>query len=304
MHRNLKPHNILIQNNGEIKISDFTLSRIGTEPNFPYTPEDPKERERSTRETRRLWYRAPEMIFRKEIYSSEIDLWSIGCLLAEMALGEPLFNGESEVEQLFKIFRFVGAPTEDLFKTIYKVSDETRIKVPNWPRIYFGYVSYDHDSNEFHELVNSYMTGREDALYRLMELRDIIGRDGLDLLWKLLDVNPNSRITTAQALKHPFVNDFNVDMEVEEQYENPSIDSCKIKIDEIIEFASLLRSNEEKLRPDPFYMINQSMITESMRAILVDWLVDVSIHFEVMNDTLHYAIAYIDRSLSVLDIPK
>ena len=131
MHRNLKPQNILIQNNGGIKISDFTLSLIGTEPNFPYTPEDPKERERSTRETRRLWYRAPEMIFRKEIYSSEIDLWSIGCLLAEMALGELLFNGESEVEQLFKIFRFVGTPTEDLFKTIYKVSDETRVKVPN-----------------------------------------------------------------------------------------------------------------------------------------------------------------------------
>jgi serine/threonine protein kinase len=78
MHRNLKPHNVLIQNDGEIKLSDFTLSRIGTEPNHPYTPEDPKERERSTRETRRLWYRAPEMIFRKEIYSFEVDLWSVG----------------------------------------------------------------------------------------------------------------------------------------------------------------------------------------------------------------------------------
>ena len=78
MHRNLKPHNILIQNNGDVKISDFTLSRIGTAPHCPYTPEDPKERERSTRETRRLWYRAPEMIFRKEIYAFEVDLWSIG----------------------------------------------------------------------------------------------------------------------------------------------------------------------------------------------------------------------------------
>ena len=148
------------------------------------------------------------------------------------------------------------------------------------------------------------MTGREDALYRLTELRDIIGINGLDLLWKLLDVNPNSRLTTAQALKYQFFNDLNNDTEVEEQYDDLSIDSWKMKIDETIEFANLLRSNEEKLRPDPFYMINQSMITESMRAILVDWLVDVSIHFEVMNDTLYYAIAYIDRSLSVLDIPK
>ena len=120
MHRNLKPHNILLLKDGQVKISDFTLSRIRTAPHCPYTPEDPKERERSTRETRRLWYRAPEMIFRKEVYAYEVDLWSIGCLLVEMALGEPLFNGESEVEQLFKIFKFVGAPSEDLFNNKYK----------------------------------------------------------------------------------------------------------------------------------------------------------------------------------------
>jgi serine/threonine protein kinase len=118
MHRNLKPHNILVQEDGDVKISDFTLSRIRTDHNWAYTPEDPKERERSTRETRRLWYRAPEMIFRKELYSFEVDLWSIGCLMAEMALGEALFNGESEVEQLLKIFRFVGAPNGDLFNNV------------------------------------------------------------------------------------------------------------------------------------------------------------------------------------------
>jgi serine/threonine protein kinase len=220
-----------------------------------------------------------------------------------MALGEPLFSGESEVEQLFKIFKFVGAPNEDLFNTIYKVSNESRIKVPNWPRIYFGYVSYDHNSQEFHDLVNSYMAGREDALYRLMELRDI-GSDGLDLLWKLLDVNPHTRLTATEALNHPFFNDTNEDMEVEESGVNYVSESETLRINEITEYANLLRKNEEILRADPFYMTNQSMITENMRSILVDWLVDVSIHFEVMNETLHYAISYIDRVLSVLDIPK
>jgi len=78
MHRNLKPHNILVQEDGTVKISDFTLSRIGTSPHCPYTPEDPKERDRSTREVKRLWYRAPEMIFRKEVYAFEVDLWSVG----------------------------------------------------------------------------------------------------------------------------------------------------------------------------------------------------------------------------------
>lgn len=304
MHRNLKPHNILIQNNGEIKISDFTLSRIRTEPNFPYTPEDPKERERSTREIRRLWYRAPEMIFRKEIYAFEVDLWSIGCLFAEMALGEPLFNGESEVEQLFKIFKFVGAPCDELFNTMYKVSNDARIKIPNWPRIYFGHISCDHNSTEFHEFVNSYMAGREDALYRLMELRDIIGPVGLDLLWKLLDVDPHSRISTSDALKHDFLSSVCTSMDIEEPPTENFQTICNSTITEITEFGGLLRKNEGLLRPDPYYMSKQSMITESMRAILVDWLVDVSIHFEVMNETLHYAIAYIDRALSVLDIAK
>lgn len=98
MHRNLKSDNILITSDGKVKISDFSLSRITQIPHFPYTPEDPKERERSGRESRRLWYRPPEMIFRKRMYSFEVDMWAIGCLLAEVASNEALFPGESEID--------------------------------------------------------------------------------------------------------------------------------------------------------------------------------------------------------------
>jgi len=98
MHRNLKPDNIMISKEENIKLVDFSLSRIAGIPHFPYTPEDPKERERSGREARRLWYRPPELLFRKQVYSFEVDIWAVGCLLAELSLGEALFNGESEIE--------------------------------------------------------------------------------------------------------------------------------------------------------------------------------------------------------------
>ena len=155
-----------------------------------------------------------------------------------MALGEPLFNGESEVEQLFKIFRFVGAPSEDLFNKKYKVSNEARIKLPNWPRTYFGYVCYDPSTDEFQQLVNSYMTGREDALYRLIELKEIIGLEGLDLLWKLLDLDPQTRIEAVDAISHPFFKDCQSDMEIDED-DFQGIPTAEIR--EIKEFSKLLR---------------------------------------------------------------
>lgn len=88
----------MLSSSGIVKITDFALSRIAVIPHFSYTPEDPKERERSGREARRLWYRAPELLFRKKFYSFEVDMWALGCLFAEMALGEAIFNGESEIE--------------------------------------------------------------------------------------------------------------------------------------------------------------------------------------------------------------
>jgi len=144
MHRNLKPDNIFLQTTTSsfpwLKIGDFALSRIAALPHFPYTPEDPKERERSGRESRRLWYRAPELLFRKKFYSFEVDMWAAGCLLAEIALGgEPLFCGESEIEQLLKIFRLTGSPTEEVIQAIQEGSpDSLVVSLPAWERAYFG----------------------------------------------------------------------------------------------------------------------------------------------------------------------
>jgi serine/threonine protein kinase len=147
MHRNLKPDNLLFtsastDSHPTLKLSDFALSRISVIPHFAYTPEDPKERERSGREARRLWYRAPEMLLRKKHYSFEIDMWATGCIMAELALGEAMFNGESEIEQLFKIYRITGTPNEELMSKIKEGSDNDMLVLPKWERVYFGNICF------------------------------------------------------------------------------------------------------------------------------------------------------------------
>ena len=81
-----------------------------------YTPEDPKDRERSGRESRRLYYRAPELMFRPNHYSFEIDMWAVGCIFAEISLSDPLFKSNTELELLLQIFRLTGSPNADLIK--------------------------------------------------------------------------------------------------------------------------------------------------------------------------------------------
>lgn len=122
MHRNLKPENILISPQSQVSqpeykvvISDFAFSRkIQTPHLHSYTPEDPKEREKSGREARRLFYKAPELMFRPNIYTQEVDMWSVGCILAELVLQEPLFRAGSELELLLRIFSMTGSPDKNL----------------------------------------------------------------------------------------------------------------------------------------------------------------------------------------------
>ena len=87
LHRDLKPHNILISGDGEhVKLADFGLARLSAIPNGPYTFE-----------VVTLWYRAPELLLGSNRYSSSVDVWSIGCIFAEMASGMPLFPGRSDM---------------------------------------------------------------------------------------------------------------------------------------------------------------------------------------------------------------
>lgn len=97
-HRDLKPENLLVDSDGNIKIADFGLAReIRSMP--PYTDYI------STR-----WYRAPEMLLKMPNYSHHVDIFALGCIMAELYLGKPIFDGKSELDQLHKIFNVLGEP--------------------------------------------------------------------------------------------------------------------------------------------------------------------------------------------------
>jgi len=115
IHRDLKPQNILIDDRGNVKIADFGLARGFTVP-FPEL----------THEVVTLWYRAPEILLGQASYTPSVDIWSVGCIYAEMLMGKPLFEGECEIGQLFKIFRVLGTPNESVWAGVSSLPEFKR----------------------------------------------------------------------------------------------------------------------------------------------------------------------------------
>ncbi|XVF17101.1 hypothetical protein REPUB_Repub10bG0089400 [Reevesia pubescens] len=106
LHRDIKGSNLLIDRNGVLKIADFGLANSFR----------PKPKRPLTSRVVTLWYRAPELLLGSTDYDVGIDLWSAGCLLAEMFAGRPIMPGRTEVEQLHRIFKLCGSPSEDYWK--------------------------------------------------------------------------------------------------------------------------------------------------------------------------------------------
>src|SRR3954470_18060048 len=98
LHRDLKPQNLLINREGELKLADFGLARAFGIPVRNYT-----------HEVVTLWYRAPDVLLGSRKYSTSVDIWSVGCIFAEMVNARPLFPGASDADQLVKIFKILGS---------------------------------------------------------------------------------------------------------------------------------------------------------------------------------------------------
>ncbi|KAI4378323.1 hypothetical protein MLD38_015814 [Melastoma candidum] len=103
LHRDIKGSNLLIDNNGILKIADFGLASAF----------DPNRTVPLTSRVVTLWYRPPELLLGATHYGSEVDLWSSGCILGELYTGKPILPGKTEVEQLHKIFKLCGSPSDD-----------------------------------------------------------------------------------------------------------------------------------------------------------------------------------------------
>ncbi|CAO3625578.1 unnamed protein product [Cunninghamella blakesleeana] len=162
LHRDLKPQNLLINKKGELKLGDFGLARAFGIPVRSYS-----------RDVVTLWYRAPDVLMGSKQYSTSIDLWSAGCIFAEMASGSPLFPGSSVSDQLQCIFKVLGTPTEE-----------------NWPNV-SQVPEYKRDFEIFAPIPLESILPKLDAL-------------GIDLLKKLIEYPPEKRITASDALQHPY----------------------------------------------------------------------------------------------------
>jgi negative regulator of PHO system len=167
LHRDLKPQNLLINGKGALKLGDFGLARAFGIPVNTFS-----------NEVVTLWYRAPDVLLGSRTYNTSIDIWSAGCIMAEMFTGRPLFPGTTNEDQLIRIFRIMGTPTET-----------------TWPGV---------------SQLPEYKTNFQ--MYIRQDLRDILRQidpDGIDLLTRMLQVQPELRISAAGALQHPWFSEWN-----------------------------------------------------------------------------------------------
>ncbi|XP_055642392.1 cyclin-dependent kinase 2 [Toxorhynchites rutilus septentrionalis] len=120
LHRDLKPQNLLVDREGHLKLADFGLARSFNFPMRTYT-----------HEVVTLWYRPPEILLGAKFYNTGVDIWSLGCIFVEMILKRPLFPGDSEIDQMYRIFRTLGTPDETRWPGVSQLSEYKR-SFPRW----------------------------------------------------------------------------------------------------------------------------------------------------------------------------
>ncbi|CAN6902580.1 hypothetical protein Bca4012_094241 [Brassica carinata] len=161
LHRDMKPNNLLIGPDGQLKLADFGLARLFGSPDRKFT-----------HQVFARWYRAPELLFGAKQYGAAVDVWAAGCVFAELLLRRPFLQGNSDIDQLSKIFAAFGTPKADQWPDMKNLPD---------------YVEY-----QFVPAPS------------LRSLFPTVSEDALDLLSKMFTYDPKARISVTQALEHRY----------------------------------------------------------------------------------------------------
>lgn len=165
MHRDIKPSNLLINESGTLKIADFGLSRLYcSDEETLYSPQVASR-----------WYRPPEILWGTQIYGPAIDLWAAGCVFAEMLRGEPLFAGNTDIEQLALVVRTLGTPNTRIWPEVEQLPDYNKIRFP------------ESRGSRWERLFPSNTT-----------------RNEISLVDSLVKYNPKARLTASEAYQHKY----------------------------------------------------------------------------------------------------
>ncbi|XP_077941252.1 cyclin-dependent kinase 11B isoform X13 [Gasterosteus aculeatus] len=164
LHRDLKTSNLLLSHKGILKIGDFGLAREYGSPLKPYTPV-----------VVTLWYRSPELLLGAKEYSTAVDMWSVGCIFGELLTQKPLFPGKSEIDQINKIFKDLGSPSEKIWPGYGELPAVKKMTFTEYP--------YNHLRKRFGALLSD---------------------QGFDLMNKFLTYCPSKRILSDEGLKHEY----------------------------------------------------------------------------------------------------
>lgn len=161
LHRDLKPNNLLINKEGVLKIADFGLAKAYGSPNRIMT-----------HQVVTRWYRSPELLFGARLYSTGVDLWAVGCIIAEMLLRLPFLPGETDLGQLSTIFEFFGSPNEE-----------------NWPSV---------------KSLPDYVEFKPSPPQSFRDVFSAAGDDLIHLLESCMKLDPSKRCTASQALQSSY----------------------------------------------------------------------------------------------------
>ncbi|KAF7232529.1 hypothetical protein EG68_08505 [Paragonimus skrjabini miyazakii] len=191
IHRDLKPVNIAVNEDCELKILDFGLARQSQDEMSGYI---------ATR-----WYRAPEVMLKWRHYNELVDIWSVGCIMAELRLRHPLFAGQTPIDQIRRIMSLLGKPDEECMSQI--TSDGARSFIDQLPAS---------KPADLHQYFSAFP------------------EDGIDLLKNLLHLNPDKRFTAAQALAHPYFQNYHDEMDepTAEPFDDPLENRTDISVEE------------------------------------------------------------------------